>query len=284
MKLKDYFTLGNLLGGFGSVLALMHHHFSLACALVYIAYAFDVLDGVVARLTRQYDTFGGHFDSACDFVTNSIVSGFIVYYAFLYRAGYPWWLAAILGAFPVTFGTIRQARQQDKPTYFPGYWLGLPRPVAALFLVALLNSDLFAVTPSPWREVIHGLSALAVVVMSYLHLSMLPFSSNKERRWLGSMRVGMVWFIFGSPAIAVLAWCLGEPGWFFEYILFSLSVYIFLSWTQIPKSDLAKVRAYVAGGEVEQPLVHRDSDWLPSHWLPYVDETPRAPASPAPSD
>ena len=66
MKLKDYFTLGNLLGGFAAVIALMHDQFTLACGLIYVAYAFDVLDGPVARLTGQYDTFGGHFDSACD--------------------------------------------------------------------------------------------------------------------------------------------------------------------------------------------------------------------------
>ena len=42
--------------------------------------------------------------------------GFIVYYAFLHNVGYPMWLAAILGAFPVVYGTIRQARQQDRLT------------------------------------------------------------------------------------------------------------------------------------------------------------------------
>jgi len=128
---------------------------------------------------------------------------------------------------------------------------------------------------SPWREIIHGVSALMVVVMSYLHLSDLPFSSNKERRWVGTMRVGLIWFIFGAPVVAVVAWLFHEPGLFFEYVLFSLTVYIFLSWTQIPKSDLAKIRAYLDGGEVEQPLVHRESEWLPSHWLPYADETPK---------
>ena len=48
MKLKDYVTLGNLLGGFAAVIALMHDQFTLACALIYVAYAFDVLDGLVA--------------------------------------------------------------------------------------------------------------------------------------------------------------------------------------------------------------------------------------------
>ncbi|MEE2789324.1 MAG: CDP-alcohol phosphatidyltransferase family protein [Myxococcota bacterium] len=277
MKLKDYFTLGNLLGGFGAVLALMHDDFTLACALVYIAYACDVLDGPVARLTKQFDTFGGHFDSASDFVTNSIVTGFIVYYAFLHHAGYPWWAAATLGAFPVAFGTIRQARQQDKPTYFPCYWLGLPRPVASLFIVALLNSALFTIDVSPWKEVAHGVTAALIIVLSYLHLSNLPFCSNKERRWLGGMRFGILWFLGGSPLISIVALYLGDAHIFFEYILASLSVYIFLSWTQIPKSDLAKVRAYLNGGAVEKPLVHVESPWVPSSFTPYFDERSRTP-------
>ena len=77
------------------------------------------------------------------------------------------------------------------------------------------------------------------------------------------------------PVIGALAWYLREPALFFEYIFASLAVYIFLSWTQIPKSDLAKVKAYVAGGEVEMPLIHKDSDWVPASIMPYFDETGR---------
>ncbi len=271
MKLKDYVTLGNLLGGFAAVLALMHDEFQWACYLIYVAYAFDVADGAVARITKQYDTFGGYFDSACDFVTNSVVTGFIVYYAFHHNAGWPWWIAAILGAFPISYGTIRQARQQDQPSSFPCYWLGLPRPVASLFIVALLSSSLWSVS-APYLYVVQGVSALMVVVLSHLHLSSLPFVNNK-RRFVGSMKVGMIFFLAGSPIFGLVAWLgFGQPEWFFEYILFALTVYICLSWTQIPKTDLQRIRDYLAGGEVVLPLVHKESDWMPSHWLPYFEK------------
>lgn len=272
MKLKDYVTMGNLLGGFAAVVALFHDRFDLACYLIFAAYVFDVLDGVVARLTGQYDTFGEHFDTACDYITNSICAGFIVYYAFANRAGYPWWAAAVLGAFPVVFGTIRQARGSDRPLSFPCYWLGVPRPVAALFIIALLQSTLVTGTTGIVRQVAYGVTAVIVVVLSYLHLSTLPFSNHKARRWLGPMRFGVWVFLGGSPVAFLIGWlALGRPELIFDYLTFCMVMYIFVSWTQIPKADLRRIRAYLASGEVEKPLVHRDSSWQPSSLAPYFE-------------
>ncbi len=272
MKFKDYVTMGNLVGGFAAVIALFHDRFDLACYLIFLAYVFDVLDGVAARVTKQYDTFGEHFDTACDFITNSICAGFIVYYAFANRAGYPWWAAAILGAFPVVFGTIRQARGADRPLSYPCYWLGVPRPVAALFIVAMLKSTLVTGTSPAVSQVAYGVAAVLVVVLSYLHLSTLPFSNHKARRWLGPMRFGVWFFLGGSPVAFFVSWLvLGRPELIFDYLTFSLFMYIFVSWTQIPRADLDRIRAYLDGGDVEKPLVHVDSTWRPSSLAPYFE-------------
>jgi len=272
LKFKDYVTMGNLLGGYAAVIALFYDRFDLACYLIFVAYVFDVLDGAAARLTKQYDTFGEHFDTACDYVTNSICTGFIVYYAFAHRAAYPWWLAAALGAFPVVFGTIRQARGADKPLSYPCYWLGVPRPVAALFIVALLKSQLVTATPPTIRQIAYAVAASIVVVLSFLHLSTLPFANHKARRWLGPMRFGVWWFLGGSPVAFGVFWLvLGRPALIFDYLTFSLFAYIFVSWTQIPKEDLRRIHAYLDGGEVEKPLVHVDSTWKPSTLAPYFE-------------
>ena len=143
LKLKDWVTMGNLLCGFTAMILLMSDEFGWACAMLFIAYIFDIGDGIVARLTRQYDTFGGHFDTACDFVTNSITSSLIAYYAFANFAGYPPWLAGLIAAFPICTATIRQARSQDRPASYPCYWLGVPRPASAFFIVALVNAHIF---------------------------------------------------------------------------------------------------------------------------------------------
>ncbi len=269
MKLKDYVTLGNLLGGLAAIIALLENDFDWACYCIYIAYAFDVLDGPVARLTKQHDTFGAHLDTACDYVTNSIAAPFLLYHAFTVQAHWPVWLSAIIALCPAAFGTIRQARGYDKDTSFPCYWLGLPRPALALFFVAILNSSLWRATSGTGAQVVHVITAILVVTLSCLHLSNIPFNSNKYRRWLGMMWIGRLYFLVGSPLSLIVGWLFfGYPGLFFDHLVAALFIYIFLAWTQIPKGDWRRVRHYIKTGEKVQPMIHVNSTWVPVHILP----------------
>jgi len=262
MKLKDYFTLGNLLCGFAAVVALFHDRFDWACYLIYIAYVFDVLDGPVARLTKQFDKFGGIFDAVSDFITNSIALSFIVYYAFWKNAEFHWLVAAIIAAFPYAFGTIRQAKGTEEDLSYPCYWLGIPRPVLAIFVLALLNSSIFHISVSPWREVAHWGAAGLIALGSILHLSKIPFVNHSQRRWMFMLRFGMHGFLTTTPVVFLLGWLvLDWPGLVYDYLFFCLINYLFLSWTQIPKTDIRRIRAYVSGGPLVKPLVHRDSEW-----------------------
>lgn len=262
MKLKDYFTLGNLLGGFASVIALFHGRFDWACYLIYIAYIFDVLDGPVARLTKQFDKFGGHFDAVSDYITNSIALAFIVFYAFWQRAGWHWLAAAAVGAFPFVFGTIRQAKGMERDLSYPCYWIGLPRPVLAIWVLALLNSSIFDVSVGPYQELVWGFAALVIVVGSFLHLSQIPFVNHSQRRWMNWLRFGMHYFLTLSPIVCVLGWLLlDSPELVYDHLLFCLYVYILMSWTQIPKADMQRLRRYIAGGPLVKPLVHRENTW-----------------------
>ena len=265
MKLKDLVTLGNLLGGFAAVIALFMGSFDWACYLIYIAYVFDILDGPVARLTKQYDEFGGILDTVCDFITNSIACSFIIFYAFWKMAGYPVVLAAVIAAFPFTFGTIRQAKGMEKDLSYPCYWLGVPRPVLALFVLALLNSSLFHGGHGIWQQVAYAVAALLVVVMSLLHLSKLPFVNHHRRRWMGMLRFGVWFFLAGTPLSALIGWiAFGSARLAYDYLLFSFLIYVFVSWTQIPKTDLRRIRAYLAGEPQVLPLVHRGTSWRPT--------------------
>lgn len=273
MKLKDYITLGNLLSGFAAVIALFAGRFSLACYLICLAYVFDVLDGPVARLTRQHDTFGGILDSVCDFVTNSIFMSFLVFYFFWREAGWPLALAALVGAFPAALGTIRQARQQDRPLSFPCYWIGLPRPALALFILALLNSSLVALATGALRPWVNGLLALLIVAGSLLHLSRLPFVNHHERRFMTFLRLGAWVFLLGSPlAFAASLALFGDGRLLFDHWVFCFLIYLGLAWTQIPYADIERLREARRGMPVRLPLVHRDVDWRPRTWAPFFLE------------
>ncbi|MBW2733953.1 MAG: CDP-alcohol phosphatidyltransferase family protein [Deltaproteobacteria bacterium] len=283
MKLKDFVTLGNLLGGFASVIALFQGSFDWACYFVYIAYVFDVLDGPVARLTKQYDAFGGILDTVCDYITNSITTSFIIYYAFWKMAGYHWLVAAVIAAFPFTFGTIRQAKGMEKELSYPCYWLGVPRPVLALFVLAVLNSSLFNLGISPWQEIGQVVAALLVIVLSILHLSSIPFINHQKRRWMGANRFGAWFFLAGTPLSWLVGWLVfGWPRMAYDHLLISFFVYVFFSWTQIPKTDLRRIRAYVAGGPLVKPLVHRDNDWRSASLADYflAEDVPDPPEEP----
>ncbi len=277
MKLKDYVTLGNLLGGFAAVIALFLGSFDWACYLIYIAYVFDVLDGPVARLTKQHDTFGSVFDEVCDYITNSVMASFVIFYAFWKLALYPLPVAAVIAAFPLTLGSLRQARSMDKPMSYPCYWFGLPRPVLALFALSLLNSSWFHAKAAPWNVIAPASVALLIMVGSFFHLSRIPFPNHQKRRFMGWMRIGHVMFLAGSPVMFAISAVVGNSRLVYDYLVVMFLSYIFMSWTQIPKEDTRRIRKYIATGELQIPLVHRESTWRPHRWAPALSEGPVAP-------
>lgn len=264
MKLKDYVTMGNLLCGFLSVIMIIRGDFTWACLLIYIGYAFDVADGWVARWTKQFDKFGGEFDAMCDYVTNSIAPSFILYYFFLHAGQFPWIAAAAVGAFPITLGTIRHARGYTKPLSYPCYWLGLPRPVYTLCIIAFIHSSLFLEFAARWHW--QSFISLAVVVagISFLHLSYFPFVNHHKRRWRKMLSFG--WRIFaGTP----IAWGVGYAIFrthdlLFDYLTFCLFIYLFVAWTQIPNEDWLRIKHFVESGELIEPLVHQNDTWEPA--------------------
>lgn len=270
VKLKDYVTLGNLLSGFLSVVMIIRDNFDWAVYLIYIAYAFDVLDGPVARLTKQFDAFGGAFDTACDFVSYSVAPSFIIYYAFAEQLHFPWMVSAAIGAIPVTFGTIRQALYATRNMSYPGYFIGLPRPALPLFILAALQSSMFRnVLPSPYREISWGVVIALLLACGILHLYPFPFLSHHDRRWMKLAKFGQVEFLFGSIALVPIVIWLDAPYLFFDKLFFDLIIYVFGSWIEIPRTDWRRIRHYVKTGEVILPLVHEHGTWRPKTFGAY---------------
>ncbi len=276
MKFKDFVTMGNLLFGFLAVIMLFKGNLDLACYMVLLAWVFDIIDGPIARLTGQQDPFGGVLDSTCDFVTNSIVPGFVIYYAFLNRAGYPWQIAALLGFLPVAFGTIRQARYAVKNMSYPCYFIGLPRTVFSITVISLLQSSLFKLGDSllPNGFTFH-IVALLIAVMSFMHLSNMPFISHHGgRRWMAYINLGRYVFLIGTPLVFIVGLTLGAPWLVWDMMVFNMFTYIFLAWIQMHPGDMQRIRHYIKTGEVIQPLCHKDSGWRAKGGAIYFREKP----------
>jgi len=130
--LADFLTLGNAACGAGAVFLAMLYmgsrspaHFYWAAALAPAAFAFDVLDGRVARMRHQHSALGRELDSLADVISFGVAPAALGFAAGL-QGG---WDAAILVYF-VCCGVSRLARYNvtaeqlseggDKVKYFEG--------------------------------------------------------------------------------------------------------------------------------------------------------------------
>lgn len=227
--LKDVFTLGNVLSGFAVILLAGEGELRWAAGAVFIGYAFDALDGVVARLMRSGNRFGAELDNVADLVTYSLAPAFVVYVA--YRPlSEP--LAVSLAALPAFTGTLRFARFNVQRVEYPGYWVGLPRPCSAVFIVSFCASRTFAEPAVAWA------GAALIPLVSALNLSFVPFHGHHGRKASALVRTFVGAWLASTAVAAIL-------GWVWEACLFWSSAYAFTQHLFIPAADRARMREFV---------------------------------------
>ncbi len=136
--LPTLLTLGNGVCGFGS-LTLAAHEIDPANAdervffaglLVFAAMAFDLLDGLVARLIKQTSRFGAQLDSLCDAVSFGLAPAFLVLKStYFYHHRFLWGICVLYLACVL----IRLARYNSEVSEESPHdsFSGLPSPAAA---------------------------------------------------------------------------------------------------------------------------------------------------------
>jgi CDP-diacylglycerol--serine O-phosphatidyltransferase len=84
--LADWFTLGNAVCGTGALFSTISYiddsdvmHIYLACALVFAALVFDVLDGRIARWRQKASLLGKELDSLADVISFGVAPAIIGY-------------------------------------------------------------------------------------------------------------------------------------------------------------------------------------------------------------
>lgn len=171
----SFFTLMNLFSGFMALIQVYEGHFEQAGWLILLAAFFDVLDGMMARLTKSTSLFGVELDSLCDIVSFGVAPAFLVYVFGLKEFGM---IGLLVASMPAICGAVRLARfnvhfEGEKKNYFSG----LPIPAQALTLVALILN----VNDADWfnRYSVNNLSTLIpiVVVLSGLMVSNVRFDA-----------------------------------------------------------------------------------------------------------
>jgi len=160
----------NLLCGFLALTQVLSSAFAMACWLIVLAAFFDLLDGVMARITDTDSPFGVQLDSLSDIVSFGVAPSFLLY-GYVLNAFNP--LGMIVAALPALCGAVRLARynmtagESDKEGFE-----GLPIPGQAIAVVALI----LTAENTAWGELL-ALDSLRVVLPVVVVLSGLMVSS-----------------------------------------------------------------------------------------------------------
>ena len=171
MAVPSFFTLMNLFCGFLAITQVHVGAVTMACWLIVMAGFFDLLDGMMARLTNAASPFGVELDSLSDIVSFGVAPAFLVYTYGLQTLD-P--IGMIAAALPALCGGVRLARynvdygQGEKKDYFEG----LPIPGQAVAIVTLV----LAAENSSWAPMLH-LDSLPVLLTVVILLSALMVSS-----------------------------------------------------------------------------------------------------------
>ena len=228
-KLKDVFTLANLVLSLYIVVAAMGDRIEEASLLCVFGWLFDGVDGIVARLTKSANAFGAQFDNLTDLFIYSIAPAFVL---FAFCRPNSEVLAFALMAFVIGIGSVRLARFNTRPLDYPGYWIGLPRPAVGLFIVFMLNSRFF--------NHFHLELAVAplVILVGLLNLSYLPYRNHKKNfNW--PRLVAM--YLIVLACIAVRPW-----GYMWDLALLWMVLYVLSPVLFISSQERRKVATFVA--------------------------------------
>lgn len=177
-----------------------------AAIAIFFAGFFDMCDGRVARLTKTQSEFGIEFDSLADIISFGVAPAVIVYRWALWPIGPLGILAAITFA---ACGAIRLARFNVLARRSQGssdYFMGLPIPIAASMVVALVVAHFRVFEGMPVTK--NTLVLALVVLLALLMVSSVSFWTFKNVK-------------FGRKTI---------------YILFASSIAFFIAGLKYPVS------------------------------------------------
>lgn len=183
--LPNAFTVSSIFCGFYAILQATSDDAGLGIALyqsalaIFFAGFFDMFDGRVARLTRTQSDFGVQMDSLADVISFGVAPGVLVYKWALQPLGTFGMFAAFAfsacGAIRLARFNVLAARGEGSSRYF----VGLPIPVAAAMLVALVIAHHFTLAT---KVQAHGSVLTLVLVLCYLMVSNIRYRTFKDFR------------------------------------------------------------------------------------------------------
>ncbi len=195
--LPNLFTTANLFCGVTSIALTSQGEFLQASWVLFASMFFDVLDGLVARLTRSTSYFGVQYDSLSDLISFGVAPSWLIYSLALSDMGRVG--IALLFVF-IACSALRLARfnsqiNNEEKTVFTG----LPTPAAAgvlATLVLLLHEYVLMELIRFVPIVMLGLSYLMVSRVRYPSLKRLNLKGRQPFFYLVSAILALCMAVF----------------------------------------------------------------------------------------
>mgnify|MGYP000994336837 CR=1 FL=1 len=227
--LPSIITLGNLFCGFLAIAYTADNKITAAAWLIFAGMIFDVLDGKVARLTKNSSDFGMQLDSLSDMISFGVAPAFLAkVYILQTPAACPARMAWVVSLLYVICTALRLARfnvetDHDESSHL--YFKGLASPGAAGVIASLVlcNAEITSFIPAFYFKVAllcitFGLGALMVSQIRYIHFGI---QFLKKRRPVTHL-VGFIFFLalIGiEPQIFIISLTLGFCSYAFLFPL-----------------------------------------------------------------
>ncbi|MGW8168881.1 MAG: CDP-alcohol phosphatidyltransferase family protein [Sulfurovaceae bacterium] len=135
-NLANIITFANITCGMIAIYLVTQHQFAIAAVLAWMAGAFDIMDGKVARKYGLSTEFGVQLDSFADFLSFVVMPSFFLFFALEFDGGFSkfivgfifiWYVISGLRRL-VSFNLMSDAGEVTK------YFTGVPTPLGAILL------------------------------------------------------------------------------------------------------------------------------------------------------
>jgi CDP-diacylglycerol--serine O-phosphatidyltransferase len=190
--LPTFLTAGNLFCGYMAVITIAtgrfgslpvwdsYAHYRKGILWILLAFVFDFLDGLIARVVKRESQFGKELDSLADLLSFGMAPALLV--SSIVLEEFPL-LGPVVAFAYLAFGAMRLARFNIQPGTPTKEFIGFPIPAAAgvtmsltLFIVWLNEQERDL---GNWKWAI----LLIMVVLSFMMISQLHYPSFKNLSW-----------------------------------------------------------------------------------------------------
>jgi len=210
----------NIFSGFLSIVLASEGNFHLAALFIFIATFFDLIDGLLARLTKTASPFGVELDSLADVVSFGVAPAFLVYQVYFIKYDF---LGIVISSLVLIFGALRLARfnVQVEDIKIKQDFSGLPIPIAAITLASFI---LFYYNGVNIVKPFGAFLLPTIIVLSLLMVSKIRYNTLPKMKYLSLLSKISIYLI-AIILIVLIYFTNGEA--FFYMIIFHILFGIF---------------------------------------------------------